>query len=67
MTFKVTLPVPAPEISKKTVWVPVADSVTDVDPFAWIETGLRDTGTTPAQSNLAEMDALWNEAKSLGF
>ena len=35
--------------------------------FAHIEDRLRDNGTTPAQSNLAEMDALWNEAKSLGF
>jgi MazG family protein len=32
--------------------------------FASIESKLRTRGKTPAQSNLAEMDALWNEAKA---
>lgn len=31
--------------------------------FAAIEAGLAKRGTTPAMSTLAEMDALWNEAK----
>ena len=31
--------------------------------FAYIETSLRSRGRTPSQSSLAEMDALWNEAK----
>ena len=33
--------------------------------FHHIEARLRETGKTPAGSNLAEMDALWNEAKEL--
>jgi ATP diphosphatase len=32
--------------------------------FAWIEHALAARGKTPAQSTLAEMDALWNEAKA---
>lgn len=32
--------------------------------FARIEDVLAETGRTPAQSNLAEMDALWNRAKA---
>jgi MazG family protein len=31
--------------------------------FQFIEEKLRDRGRTPRESNLAEMDALWNEAK----
>jgi len=31
--------------------------------FRWVEAALRDRGKTPDQSNLAEMDALWNAAK----
>ena len=31
--------------------------------FAYIEARLAQQGTTPAESNLAEMDALWNDAK----
>ena len=31
--------------------------------FRWIERGLAARGKTPADSDLAEMDALWNEAK----
>jgi MazG family protein len=31
--------------------------------FQFIEERLRDRGRTPRESNLAEMDALWNEAK----
>ena len=34
--------------------------------FAHIEERLNDLGRSPAQSNLDEMDALWDEAKSLG-
>ncbi|HEY7764220.1 MAG TPA: nucleoside triphosphate pyrophosphohydrolase [Aestuariivirgaceae bacterium] len=34
--------------------------------FAYVERQLQATGKSPAQSNLAEMDALWNEAKSRG-
>ena len=34
--------------------------------FAHIEQRLVEEGKTPAQSNLAEMDALWDEAKKLG-
>src|SRR5690606_36212985 len=34
--------------------------------FAHIEARLADAGRSPAESNLDEMDALWNEAKSLG-
>jgi MazG family protein len=33
------------------------------DRFAFIEDRLRERGTSPAQSNLEEMDALWNQAK----
>ena len=32
--------------------------------FAYIEARLAEQGRTPAQSDLAEMDALWNEAKA---
>ena len=32
--------------------------------FRSIEDALRKRGKSPAQSNLAEMDALWNEAKA---
>lgn len=32
--------------------------------FAHIEAGLKARGKSPAESDLAEMDALWNEAKS---
>jgi MazG family protein len=32
--------------------------------FRHIEAGLRESGRTPADSNLEEMDALWNEAKA---
>lgn len=32
--------------------------------FGAVEAALRARGTTPAQSSLAEMDALWNEAKA---
>ena len=32
--------------------------------FRHIEDQLREAGRTPAESNLAEMDALWNEAKA---
>jgi nucleoside triphosphate diphosphatase len=35
--------------------------------FAFIEDRLRDTGKSPAQSDLAEMDGLWDEAKSTGL
>jgi MazG family protein len=35
--------------------------------FAYIEDGLKAAGKTPAQSDLAEMDALWDEAKSKGL
>jgi ATP diphosphatase len=31
--------------------------------FRWVEAALRDLGKTPEQSDLAEMDALWNAAK----
>ncbi|NUN50976.1 MAG: nucleoside triphosphate pyrophosphohydrolase [Candidatus Brocadiae bacterium] len=34
--------------------------------FRHVETRLREMGKTPEQSTLEEMDALWNEAKSLG-
>lgn len=34
--------------------------------FAHIEARLAEAGKSPAESNLDEMDALWNEAKSLG-
>ena len=33
--------------------------------FAFIENGLANMGKTPAASNLAEMDALWDQAKAL--
>jgi MazG family protein len=33
--------------------------------FAYIEDRLRERGRTPAESNLAEMDALWDAAKGL--
>ena len=36
------------------------------DRFQHIERRLAERGTTPAQATLAEMDALWNEAKALG-
>ena len=32
--------------------------------FAYIEKRLAETGSTPEQSNLAEMDALWNEIRA---
>jgi len=32
--------------------------------FKYIEERLAEAGTTPAQSNLAEMDRLWNAAKT---
>ncbi len=32
--------------------------------FAFVETGLAERGKTPDQSDLAEMDALWNDAKA---
>lgn len=32
--------------------------------FAYIEDSLAESGKTPAQSNLAEMDALWDKAKA---
>ena len=32
--------------------------------FGAVESALRQRGTTPAESSLAEMDALWNEAKA---
>jgi uncharacterized protein YabN with tetrapyrrole methylase and pyrophosphatase domain len=32
--------------------------------FAHIESVLRKSGKSPAQSSLAEMDTLWNEAKA---
>ena len=32
--------------------------------FAHIERALARSGRTPAQSTLAEMDTLWNEAKA---
>jgi MazG family protein len=35
--------------------------------FAHIEDGLKEQGKTFAQSNLAEMDALWDEAKAKGL
>ncbi len=35
--------------------------------FAHIEARLADKGIAPAQSNLAEMDALWDEAKAKGL
>jgi nucleoside triphosphate diphosphatase len=31
--------------------------------FGLVEAMLRERGKTPEQSDLAEMDALWNEAK----
>jgi MazG family protein len=34
--------------------------------FQYIEEKLRERGRTPRESNLAEMDALWNEAKKVG-
>ena len=34
--------------------------------FAHIETRLAESGSTPAGSNLSEMDQLWDEAKRLG-
>ncbi len=34
--------------------------------FSYIEDRLRERGRVPAESNLAEMDALWDEAKSRG-
>src|SRR5690242_11087373 len=34
--------------------------------FHYIEEKLRERGRTPRESNLAEMDALWNEAKKVG-
>lgn len=34
--------------------------------FAFIEDRLRERGRTPAESNLDEMDALWNDAKVAG-
>ena len=35
--------------------------------FAYIEAGLRNRGKTPRESDLAEMDALWNAAKRAGL
>ncbi len=35
--------------------------------FVHIETRLAESGRTPVQSNLEEMDALWDEAKRLGL
>lgn len=35
--------------------------------FTYIEAGLRSRGKTPRDSDLAEMDALWNEAKAAGL
>ncbi|NQV67858.1 MAG: hypothetical protein HQ493_05165 [Rhodobacteraceae bacterium] len=32
--------------------------------FAYIEAALSVRGKTPSQSNLAEMDALWNEVRA---
>ena len=32
--------------------------------FAFVEAGLAERGRTPDQSDLAEMDALWNDAKA---
>jgi ATP diphosphatase len=32
--------------------------------FAWIERALRERGTTPSETSLAEMDALWDAAKA---
>ena len=32
--------------------------------FAYIEQRLSETGSSPAQSNLAEMDALWDEVRA---
>lgn len=34
--------------------------------FEFVEDRLRDRGKTPQQSNLDEMDALWNDAKKAG-
>jgi MazG family protein len=34
--------------------------------FRYIEESLAEAGSSPAQSNLAEMDALWDEAKAAG-
>jgi MazG family protein len=34
--------------------------------FEFVEDGLTDRGRTPQQSNLEEMDALWNDAKRAG-
>ncbi len=34
--------------------------------FSFIEDRLRERGRTPAESNLDEMDALWNDAKAAG-
>jgi MazG family protein len=36
------------------------------DRFAFIEDRLEERGRTPAESTLAEMDALWNQAKASG-
>jgi len=33
--------------------------------FRFVENGLRERGKTPEQSNLEEMDALWNDAKKV--
>ncbi len=35
--------------------------------FRFIEAGLAEQGRVPAESTLAEMDALWNEAKNAGL
>lgn len=35
--------------------------------FRYVEAALRESGKTPAQSDLAEMDALWDRAKGLGL
>ncbi|MMZ68686.1 Nucleoside triphosphate pyrophosphohydrolase/pyrophosphatase MazG [compost metagenome] len=32
--------------------------------FNYVEERLREAGKTPGESNLAEMDALWDEAKA---
>ncbi|MCC2101884.1 MAG: nucleoside triphosphate pyrophosphohydrolase, partial [Hyphomicrobiales bacterium] len=34
--------------------------------FAYVEDGLSARGKAPAEASLAEMDALWNEAKTKG-
>jgi ATP diphosphatase len=35
--------------------------------FAHVEAGLRERGRAPAQSDLAEMEALWQDAKQAGL